>query len=159
MKFTRARDLVLAGVISAVVVNLFLLLEYASLPPLPLLAGAFELVLGIVELVLAFILRNRINGKNGARPPAPLTAVRSVALAKASSVLGAIMCGAWASVLLYVVPRRDTIQVAGSDTTSAIVGFVCSAILIAAALWLEYCCRAPIDRDDRRNGSNQTHSA
>jgi peptidoglycan/LPS O-acetylase OafA/YrhL len=159
MKFTRARDLVLAGVIAIVVVNVFLLLEYDSMGPLPTLAGLVLAVLAIVEAVLAFVLRNRINGKSGTRPLNPITAVRAVALAKASSMLGAIMCGAWASVLIYVVPKRSTIQVAGGDTTSGIVGVVCSVILIAAALWLEYCCRAPIDKGDRRNGSNQSHSA
>lgn len=157
MRFTRARDLVLAAVIAAVVVNVFLVLEYATMPPLPIFAGAFELVLGIAELVLAFVVRSRVSRK-GTRPLSPVMAVRTVALAKASSVLGALMCGAWVAVLIYVVPRRASVQVAGGDTTAAAIGLVCSALLVGAALWLEYCCRRPIDRDDQ-HGSERSRSA
>jgi len=149
VRLTRARDLVLAGVLAAVVVTVLLIVAYDSVPPLPVLAGATLLVLAVLELVFTLTLRPRLAGKQGTKPVPALQAVRAVALAKASSLLGAIMAGGWLGVLVYVVPRRSTIDAAAHDTTSGVVGLVSAAALIAAALWLEYSCRAPDDRDRR----------
>ena len=149
MRFTRARDLVVAGVVAAVLVTLLLIVGYGSIPPLPALAGATLLVLAVLELAFALTLRRRLAGRPGTRPVPPLQAVRAVALAKASSMLGALMAGGWLGVLVYVFPRRSTVVAAANDTTSGVVGLVSAAALIAAALWLEYCCRAPDDRNSR----------
>lgn len=149
MKFTRTRDLVVTGVVVAVLVNLLLLLDYDALPPLPTFAGATLLVLAVVEAVFAQSLRARLAGKEGTKPVPALVAARAVALAKASSLLGAIMSGAWIGVLVYVVPRRAQLITGAGDTNSAFIGLVSAAALIAAGLWLEHCCRAPEDRDDR----------
>lgn len=148
MRFTRTRDLVVTGVVIAVLVNLLAVLDYAALPPLPLAAGATLLVLAVVELVFAQSLRARLAGKEGTRPVPALVAARAVALAKASSLLGAIMAGAWLGVLVYVLPKRATLVTGSGDTNSGLVGIVSAAALIAAALWLEHSCRAPQDRDD-----------
>src|SRR5262245_7394033 len=149
MKFTRARDLVGTGVFTGVLVYLGIRLIYGELPPLPTFAGITLLVLAIVEAALGGSLRSRIrNPERAERPLQPLTAARAVALAKASSLLGAIMLGAWLGVLVYLLPLRDELNAAADDLPSAIVGAVCSALLIAAALWLEYCCRTPHDRED-----------
>ncbi|HYS39280.1 MAG TPA: DUF3180 domain-containing protein [Pseudonocardiaceae bacterium] len=153
MRFTRARDLVLAGVITAVVVNVLLLIGYDSLPPLPTLAGGTLLVLAVIELAFAIVLRPRLARKPGTRPVPALQAVRVVALAKASSLLGSIMAGAALGALVYVLPKRAQLTVAANDTTSAVVALVSAAALIAAALWLEYCCRAPEDPDDQTRSS------
>ncbi|HWE90753.1 MAG TPA: DUF3180 domain-containing protein [Pseudonocardiaceae bacterium] len=151
MKFTRARDLVIAGVIAGVLVNLFLLLDYDAVPPLPGLAGITLLVLALIEAGLAWSLRGRIRRKPGTEPVRAMTAVRAVALAKASSVLGALMAGGWLGVLVYVLPRNALSTAAANDTTSGFVGLVCAAVLIAAALWLEYVCRTPKDNVDDRS--------
>ena len=153
MRFTRARDLVLVGVITAVVVNVLLLIGYDSLPPLPTLAGGTLLVLAVLELGFALVLRPRLARKAGTRPVPPLQAVRVVALAKASSLLGAIMAGAALGALVYVLPKRAQLTVAAHDTTSAVIALISAAALIAAALWLEYCCRAPEDPDDQTRSS------
>jgi hypothetical protein len=155
MRFTRTRDLVITGAVVAVLVNLLLIVRYDSLPPLPVLAGASLLVLGAVELVFAQSLRARLAGKENTRPVPPLLAARALALAKASSMLGAIMLGAWLGVLVYVLPRRAEMTSAGGDTNSSIVGLVSAAALVAAALWLENSCRAPEDRDDRPNKDDE----
>jgi hypothetical protein len=152
MHFTRARDLVLTGLVVAVVVHLLVRVAYGDLPPLPTFAGVTLLVLAIVEAVLGFSLRSRIREPGRGRPLQPLTAARAVALAKASSILGAIMLGAWLGLLGYVLPRRGEIAAAADDVPSAVVGVICSALLIAAALWLEWCCRTPRDQDDRPPG-------
>jgi hypothetical protein len=52
------------------------------------------------------------------------------------------------------LPRRASIVAAAGDTTSSVIGLVSAAALIAAGLWLEYCCRAPDDPNGRNSGRN-----
>ncbi|ONI78851.1 hypothetical protein ALI144C_29225 [Actinosynnema sp. ALI-1.44] len=143
MKFTRPRDLVIAGLLAAVVLYVILQSAYGSMPPLPTLAGVTLVVIAAVDVVLAFSLRSRIRGTRRDKPVEALTAARAVALAKASSVLGAIMLGAWVGVFVYVFPKRSDVVAAGNDTSSAVIGALCAAALIAAGLWLEHCCKTP----------------
>jgi hypothetical protein len=143
VRFTKARDLLAAGLIAGLLAHLLLRLAYDSLGALPKLAGLTLLVIAIIDALLGFSLRARIYRKPGAKPVEPLTAARAVALAKASSLLGAIMLGGWAGVLIYVLPVRGEFEVAENDMVSAIVGIICSAALVAAAVWLEYCCKTP----------------
>lgn len=140
---TRARDLVGAGAIAAVLVNLLLQLAYGDMPPLPQLAGTTLLAVAVVEMALGTTLRARIRRRPGTRPVQALVAARAVMLAKASSVAGAITGGAWLGVLGYVLPLRSQLQSAASDAVSASIGVVCAGALVAAGLWLEYCCRTP----------------
>ncbi len=148
MTFTKPRQLVAAALIAVVAVYLGARVGYSSLPPLPALVGMTLLLLAGVDVALAFSLRSRLKGRRGVEPPEALTAARAVALAKASSMLGALMGGAFVGLLVYVLPIRDVVEAAKSDTTSCIVGIVCSAALIGAGLWLEYCLRTPEDRDE-----------
>lgn len=159
MRFTRARDLVIAGVVVAVLVNLLAVSSYESLPPLPRLAGATLLVLAVVELVFALSLRARFAGKSGTRPVPALLAVRALAVAKASSLFGAIMVGGWLGLLAYVLPRRTQLITAAGDTTTSVIGLVSAAALVAAALWLESCCRAPEDRNHPNDNGKSARSS
>ncbi|MGW5050554.1 DUF3180 domain-containing protein [Actinokineospora sp. NPDC004072] len=150
MRFTKASELVSAGLVTAVALYLFIRLLYGKLPPLPTFAGVTLLVLAVVEVVFGYVLRGRVRGTGQGRPLQPITAARAVALAKSSSLLGAIMLGAWLAVLAYVVPESGRVAAARGDIPSAVIGAVSAAVLIAAALWLESCCRTPRDRDDQR---------
>lgn len=147
MHFTRARDLVVTGLVAAGIVYLLVNSFYGDVPPLPTFAGLTLLVLAIIEAVLGASLRSRIHRREGGRPVQPLTAARAVALAKASSLLGAIMLGVWLGMLAYLYPRRAELLAAADDLPGAVVGIVCSAMLIGAALYLEWCCRTPDDQD------------
>ncbi|GLZ48660.1 hypothetical protein Acsp06_48450 [Actinomycetospora sp. NBRC 106375] len=140
--------LVVAAVAAGLAVNILLQAAYGDLPPLPLLAGLTPLVLGIAELVLAVVLRARIRHRRGARPVDALATARAVALAKASSLAGSLVGGAWLGVLAYVFPLRDSVDAAAADTGSAIVGVVGSAVLVGAGLWLEHCLRTPDEPGD-----------
>lgn len=154
MTFTRARDLIAAGAVAAVLVNLLLQLSYGDMPMLPQLAGTTLLAFAIAEVVLGSSLRARIRQRPGTRPVQALTAAKAVILAKASSLAGAITGGAWLGVLGYVLPLRSELQSAASDTVTASIGAICAAALVAAALWLEHCCRTPQGSDDLdRDGS------
>ena len=87
-------------------------------------------------------LRARIQGKRGARPAPPLFVARMVALAKASSQTAALLAGICAGFMIYLsgmtgapTPRADLID--------ASLSFGACLVLLAAALFLEYCCRVP----------------
>jgi hypothetical protein len=143
MKFTKTRDLVGIALVAALATAILLRFLYSELPTLPRLTGVTFGVLAIVEAALAWQLRNRIAGKPGGRAVQPLTAARAVALAKASSVVGALMGGVWAGVLVTVIPMSASSSAAADDRTTALIGLVGSAALVAAALWLENCCKTP----------------
>lgn len=152
MHFTRPRDLVVAGLLGLVLSYLLFQTAYGSLPQLPTLAGVTLAVLAVAELVLAFSIRSRIKG---GRVIAAIGIARSVALAKASSLAGAFMTGAWLAALAYLFPRRDELVAAVLDTRAAVVGAGSAAALVAAGLWLEHCCRAPRE-PDRQTGRRTT---
>jgi hypothetical protein len=145
VRFTRPRDLTAVAIIAGLLAHLLLRLSYDSLPPMPALAGSTLFVIAVVEVVFAFSLRSRIQRRPGARPVQPLTAARAVALAKASSVLGALMFGAWTGLLIYVIPVRDSFPAASNDLVAAVVGMISAVALTAAALWLEHCCKTPTE--------------
>jgi hypothetical protein len=152
--FTRVRDLVAAAAVTAVLVNLLLQLSYGDVPTLPQLAGTTLLAFAIAEVLLGNTLRARIRQRPGTRPVQVLTAAKAVVLAKASSLAGAITGGAWLGVLGYVLPLRSQLSSAVSDTDAASIGAVCAGALVAAALWLEHCCRTPEGPDDPEPDDN-----
>ncbi len=150
---TRARDLVGAAAVAAVLVNLLLQLVYGDLPALPTLAGTTLLAFAVAEVVLGTTLRARIRQRPRTPPVQALTAAKAVVLAKASSLAGAITGGAWLGVLGYVLPLRSQLQSAASDTVTASIGMFCAGALVGAGLWLEYCCRTPDGPEDLKPDS------
>jgi hypothetical protein len=155
VKPTRARDLLVAAVICGVFFYLVFTRVYLHLPTLPRTAPLSVLLIGLVELQVAALVRNRLDGRSGTRPISPIVVARFAALAKASSLAGAAIAGCWAGVLAYTVPRAGDIAAAGADAITAALGFVAAVILVAGALLLERACRArrPPDEktDDPRN--------
>jgi hypothetical protein len=147
MRPTRPIDLVTAGVVAAVLAYLLVRLSYGGLPRLPLLAGITLLILAIAEVLFGNALRARIERRPGTEPVNPLLAARAVTVAKASSLGGAIMAGAWLGVLGYVLPMGSQVAAAAGDTGAAVVGLVSALALVGGALWLERCCRTPDDED------------
>lgn len=155
---TRVRDLtgyaLAAGLIGWLVVRQW----YGDLPRLSWFLPLSLALLALAEAIAGAQLRARIRRRPGTRPVHPIVAARSVALAKASSLVGALMLGLWGGLLAYVLPKLDFLAAAGSDARTAGVGIGASVALVAAALWLEWCCRAPTAPDDRddddRTGPN-----
>ena len=47
------------------------------------------------------------------------------------------------AALAYLLPKRSELRVAAADTPGAAVAALSAFALIAAALWLQYCCRSP----------------
>jgi hypothetical protein len=148
VKPTGWRELLPTFVVVTVVAYLITRISYGVLPPLPLFAGITLLLLAIIETILGYSLKARIEQRPGTQPVQPLVAARAVALAKASAVAGALMAGVWAGLLGYLLPRYGQLAAAADDTPAAVLGLVCALALVAAALWLQHCCRAPTDSDD-----------
>ncbi len=148
---TRLRDL--AGYAAAVTLLVWLALRqwYGELPRLSWFLPLSLALLALAEVMAAGQLRARIRRLPGTRPVEPLAAARSLALAKASAVVGAVMAGVWAGLLVYVLPRLDFLAAAADDALTGAIGVLAAASLVAAALWLEYSCRTPTppDSDDQ----------
>ncbi|GAB89363.1 DUF3180 domain-containing protein [Gordonia rhizosphera] len=147
---TRIRDLAVIAVVVGVIAWILVRYNYNSLPPMPLLAGLVLYILAVLEVVIAFVVRARVADRQVGRARGqlhPLTAARVLALAKASAILGAIAVGVWAGLLVFLLTRHD-LAAANHDRPGAIVGLIGGVVLVAAALWLEYCCRAPDEPTD-----------
>ncbi len=147
---TRVRDLLSIAVVVGAVSWLVVRLIYGDLPRLSWFLPLSLPVLAVAEAVAGFQLRARIHRRPGTKPVEAIVAARTVALAKASAIVGAVMAGVWAGLLGYVVPRRSTIVAAQGDTVAGIIGAAGAVVLVAAALWLEYCCRTPEPPEDDR---------
>ncbi|MFD8244461.1 DUF3180 domain-containing protein [Nocardia sp. NPDC059691] len=151
MKPTRVLDLVANVLIAAIVAWIATRVAYDSFPPISIFAGASLYPVAAIEAVLAFVIRARVNDHqigDGRHQLHPITAARAVALAKASAQVGSIAAGIWLGFLCWVLPQRGTLRAAAADSPGAIVGMLAGFALVAAALWLEYCCRAPEDPTD-----------
>ncbi len=151
MKPTRARSLLLTGVLAAAVTWALLTVIYSKLPPLTWTGVPALLLAAAVEAWTGRDLRARINGNPGSKPVAPLFVARMVVLAKASSQVGALLAGVSVGFIGYLSDKIDA-ATPRSDLITASISFGSCLILIAAALFLEYCCRVPgdpnADRDD-----------
>jgi Protein of unknown function (DUF3180) len=147
MKPTRARTLLLIVVLVAAVTWAVLDAVYASLPPLTWTGVPALLIAAGAEAWLGWDLRARIQGRRGARPAPPLFVARMVALAKASSQTAALLAGICAGFMIYLSDMA-TAPTPRADLIDASLSFGACLVLLAAALFLEYCCRVPGNPDD-----------
>lgn len=151
MKPTNVRTLLLVGVVAAAVTWALLIPLYSKLPPLTWTGVPALLIAAGAEAVIGRDLRARIQGRPGAKPAPPLFVARMVALAKASSLAAALLGGVSAGFAIYLSGMLDA-TTPRNDMVTASVSFGASLVLLAAALYLEYCCRVPRnpdrDRDD-----------
>ncbi|MFJ9363311.1 DUF3180 domain-containing protein [Nocardia sp. NPDC101769] len=151
MKPTRILDLCANVLLAAIVAWVATNMAYSSFPPISVFSGASLLPVALLEAVLAFVIRQR--KENHGIGPGPgqlhaITAARAVALAKASAQVGSLVGGIWLGFLVWLLMQRSDLRAAASDTPGAVVGLLGGVALVAAALWLEYCCRAPIEPPD-----------
>lgn len=148
---TRGRDLAVAAVIATVAGYLAIHVLYRYFPPITLWTGLSLLAVAAGEAWWGGLVRARIRDGRigvGAGRLHPLAVARSVAVAKASAWVGAVMVGWWLAVLAYLLPRRSELRVAAADTPGVLVAVISALALVAAALWLENCCKSPGEPDD-----------
>jgi hypothetical protein len=153
---TRKRDLTAATVAAAVLGYLVVLLVYRWFPPITVWTGVSLLAVAVAEVGWAFYVRAKINdGQIGDGPGwlHPLAVARSVMIAKASAWVGAVVFGWWSGVLVYLLPRRASLRVAGEDSAGAAVAAASALALVVAALWLQHCCKSPQDPEDGADGA------
>ncbi|MEU8657243.1 DUF3180 domain-containing protein [Actinoplanes philippinensis] len=147
---TSASTLVVAALAAAAVAWLLISTNdlFYRISPLPWTGAGVLGVLAIAEAYLAQNTSARIQRKPGALPVQPLAVARFAALAKASSLVGALSAGFSAGLLVWLLlePTKE----AGSNVPTAATTLVTAIALIAAALWLERACRVP-DRPDKKD--------
>jgi hypothetical protein len=155
---TRKRELAIGIALTAVASYLLVILLYHWFPPITVWTGLSLLVFAFAEAGWAFYLRSKIGagdiGVGGGRIH-PLAVARSVVVAKASAWVGALALGWWLGVLGYLVPRRGDLRVAASDTPGAVVAAVSALALVVAAVWLQHCCRTPLDPPEKSDGATE----
>lgn len=148
MGSTRKRDLTAAAVVAAAAGYLLVVLTYRWFPPITVWTGLSLLAVAVAEAVWGRQVRAKIaDGEIGEGPGwlHPLAVARSLVVANASAWVGALVLGWWLGVLVYLLPRRTSLRVAGEDTPGALIAAACALALVAAALWLEHCCKSPHD--------------
>ncbi|MGA7050480.1 MAG: DUF3180 domain-containing protein [Mycobacterium sp.] len=153
---TRKRDLTAGVVGTAVVGYLLVVVLYRWFPPITVWTGLSLLAVAIAEALWARYVRSKINdGEVGAGPGRlhPLTVARCLTVAKASAWVGALMLGWWVGVLVYFLPRRSWLRVAEQDTSGTLVAAVSALALVVAALWLQHCCKSPLDPTEHGEGA------
>ncbi|HVV31519.1 MAG TPA: DUF3180 domain-containing protein [Mycobacteriales bacterium] len=117
---------------------------YDSFPPLPDGPVITVLAVALLECGLAWTTRNRLHRRKrptSARPIEPMLVARYAVLARASSLAGALIGGAWAGILIDLLSRRSGVEAIDDDRRVAIAGLISGVLLVVAALWLEWVCR------------------
>lgn len=151
---TRPSTLVLAALIAGLVTWLLVDRFYGDFQRLPWLSAFTILLLAVAEGATARATRARILRKPGTQPPEPLVVARLAALAKASSLAGSLLFGAYSAITFWVVTHAGRLSAAADDIPAAGGGVVACGLLVAAALWLERSCRIPRDPDADREESS-----
>lgn len=136
----------LIAVLAAAVTWAVLTAVYSSLPPLSWTGVPALLIAAVAEAWTGRDLRSRIQGRPGARPAPPLFVARMVALAKATSLTAALLAGICAGFIIYLAGKANAPTPRG-DLVNASLSFGACLVLLAAALYLEYCCRVPKNPD------------
>ena len=151
---TRPWTLVAVAAVCGVVAWLVVRSSFADLPTLPWTAVPALLLLAAAEALSGRNLRARIRGRRGGKPLAPIAVARMAALAKASSLAGALIGGLAAGFLVYVLASLDK-PAYRSDALVSGVTLVSAMVLVLAALYLEQGCRVPTRRDDDDGDTGQ----
>jgi hypothetical protein len=147
MRPTRTSTLAIVAVVCALAAWLLLRTVYEKLPPLPWTGVPALLVAAVAEAWTGRDLQNRIAGRRGLKPAAPLFVSRMVALAKATALAGAAIAGLAAGFVIYLSGELNA-SVPRQDALTAAITLAAAVVLACAALYLEYCCRVP-DIPDR----------
>jgi hypothetical protein len=151
---TRPATLVVATMAAAAVAWLMISNFYGDIPRLPWLPAVFIAALALLEAIAAVTTKARIDHRPGTAPVEPLVVARLAVLARASSLTAALFFGFYGGLLGWLLTQRSRLAAAADDVVPAAVGTAASAVLIAAALWLEWSCRVPHRPDD---GDDQDH--
>jgi hypothetical protein len=110
------------------------------------------ILLGGVVVALAIPIRRATRGTAPAAVN-PFRAVRIAMLAKASSIVGAVVGGIALGLILFLVTRPVTPSLGSLGTTIATA--VCGALLVTAGLVAEHLCTIRKDDDEQQPGPGE----
>ncbi|MFC4337160.1 DUF3180 domain-containing protein [Salininema proteolyticum] len=160
---TAPGSIAIAGLLSLSVSYVAVSRWYGQLPRLEWFNAAAIVVIAILLGFLAWRTHRQIHppapkaeegtpawkAERPTEPVNPLLTARVAVLGKASVFGGAILMGLYGALSLYLwlQSSRPTPAIR-HDTPNAVAGFIASALLLAAALWLEYSCRVPPEDDE-----------
>lgn len=160
-----SRPLFLIGLVVVVALVTWAVLRsaYLSLPPLPWTAVPTLLLLALAEGFTGLNVLRRLRRKPedryrpepGRKPPPkplePMAVARLAALGKASAHSAAVIAGVFAGFAVSLTgsldkatPRHDFFVSGGT--------FLAAAVLVGAAVFLEYACRIPKGPDEDQHG-------
>jgi len=143
---TRPVTLLLVAAVCAGLTWAILEAVYSSLPALPWTMVPALLVAAGAEAWCGRDLRIRIRRRGDTAAPRPLPApeytTRMLALAKASSLAGAVLGGVAAGFVFYTSGSWD-VPTPRHDLIAAALTFGACVVLAGAALYLENSCRVP----------------
>lgn len=149
IKPTSAATLLVAGLAAAALMWITISQWYWDVAKLPWLPAVTLAILALAEFILGQQTKARIERKPGRLPVEPLAVARYVALAKASSLAGAIFAGISLALTLWLAIEAQRVDAAAKDLPLAALSAGASLALVAAALWLERACRVPKDPDEK----------
>jgi hypothetical protein len=151
---TNPATLVVAALLAAAFGWLMIARNYGDFPTLTFLPAIITGGLGVLEIIAGVTTKARIDRRPGTMPVNPLTVVRYVVLAKASSVVGALFAGFFGAVLIWLLGERGRLAAASDDIPAAIGGLGGAVVLLIGALLLERACRVPARPDDENESDN-----
>src|ERR1700733_820191 len=109
LRRTRPVDLLIPFLVVGILTYALLLAGYDSIPPLHYLTAAPIAVLAVVEFVLARRIHKVVRRDPDTKPMAAISIARSVALGKASSLVGAGVVGAALGFVARVLPDASRV--------------------------------------------------
>ncbi|KRA24967.1 hypothetical protein ASD65_11415 [Microbacterium sp. Root61] len=109
-------------------------------------------LLALLVIALAIPIRRATRGRSPQPPVNPFRALRVAMLAKASSIVGAVVGGFAVGLALYLLTRPVSPSV--GSLSAIIATAVCGAILVAAGLVAEHLCTIRKDDDDEQPGGH-----
>ncbi len=150
MTHTRALTVIVFGLVGAVVG--FLLETGLTAAGLPALIPPYTLAITLVAaaaivVALAIPIRRSIHGSSAARIN-PFRAMRVVVLAKASSLVGGLMTGFGAGVVVFLLSRPVVADV--GSTWPGLAAALGGAALLTAGLVAERLCTLPPDEPEAK---------
>jgi hypothetical protein len=151
MRPTRWTVLLAIGLLVGIISWLVVSREYDSWPALPIAGPLTLAILAIAELLFALSVRNRLRNAHlpARRRLDPMFVARLAVLAKASSHAAAVVGGLYGGFLVYTLRHLGKPRI-NADSRASGISLAAAVALIAAALFLEHCCRVPKPPDDDR---------
>ena len=157
---TRLRTLLLLAGVAFALVTVLLQLRLAgggSTAAPPVLTLVVTALMAVGTLAVAWPIR-RWNSGDRDRAINPLRAARTVALAKAAAMAGAVLAGGWSAFVVLALPLA-TVEAQAERALLSGLAVLASLGLTVAGLVAERWCMIPPEDDDPTRGPGEASPA